>query len=150
MKARIPPPLLVLFCGLAMWGLDRVFYTARAEMPLQSWLAGLLLLIAVGLMVLTVLRMLRLRTTVNPLRPGNASTLITDGVFSISRNPIYLGDLLLLFAWAVWLGNVVVLLPVPLFVWFISRYQIAPEEEALAARFGESYRAYSERVRRWL
>jgi len=150
MKARIPPPLLVLLCGLAMWGLDRVFFTARTEMPLQPWLAGLLVLIALSLMALAAMRMLRARTTVNPLRPGNATVLITDGVFSFSRNPIYLGDLLLLFAWAVWLGNVVVLLPVPLFVWFISRYQIAPEEEALAARFGESYRAYSERVRRWL
>ncbi len=71
-------------------------------------------------------------------------------MFAISRNPIYLADLLLLAALAVWFGNALNIALLALFVWYINRYQIAPEERALAQLFGEAYAAYRARVRRWL
>jgi protein-S-isoprenylcysteine O-methyltransferase Ste14 len=90
------------------------------------------------------------KTTINPLRPARASTLVTTGVFSLSRNPIYLGDFLVLLALVVWFGNVINLLLLPLFVWFINRFQIAPEERALTGLFGDDYLLYCKNVRRWL
>ncbi|MEM9602668.1 MAG: isoprenylcysteine carboxylmethyltransferase family protein [Pseudomonadota bacterium] len=90
------------------------------------------------------------RTTVDPRRPDRASTLVTEGVFARSRNPMYLGVALLLLAWAVFLGSVPALLGPVVFVVYISRFQIVPEEVALQSRFGVAYEQYCQRVRRWL
>jgi protein-S-isoprenylcysteine O-methyltransferase Ste14 len=63
---------------------------------------------------------------------------------------MYLGFLLLLAAWAVWLTHPLALLTVPVFVGYMNRFQIRPEEAALTARFGEEFIAYTRRVRRWV
>jgi protein-S-isoprenylcysteine O-methyltransferase Ste14 len=89
-------------------------------------------------------------TTFDPFKPGDASYLVTGGVFQISRNPMYLGLVLLLIGWAMWLGTVSPWLVPPLFAVLICRAQIVPEEKALEARFGETYLAYRRRVRRWI
>ena len=94
--------------------------------------------------------LLRARTTLDPQRPGRTTRLLTSGVFARSRNPIYLGDALLLAALAVGLGNALNFLLLPLFVAIIDRLQIAAEERALQRLFGDEYRAYCARVRRWL
>ena len=92
----------------------------------------------------------RHRTTVNPLAPQNSSTVVQDGIYRYSRNPMYLGMALLLTAWAVWLAQPACLLVLPLFVAYITRFQILPEERILLARFGAPYQDYLRRVRRWL
>ena len=76
--------------------------------------------------------------------------MVTDGIYRYSRNPMYLGMALLLAAWALWLGNAAALLGIVLFVALINRYQIRPEERILAAKFGDDYRNYCRRTRRWL
>lgn len=97
-----------------------------------------------------VVAFLRARTTVNPLRPDKASTLVTGGIFRRTRNPMYLGMAMLLVGWAVYLANPLTLLGIPAFVAYLNRFQIAPEERALEQRFGADYRGYRARVRRWL
>lgn len=82
--------------------------------------------------------------------PSKASRLVTDGVFRISRNPMYLGLVLLLIGWAVWLGSASPWLVPPLFVTVITVVQIIPEERALGQRFGDQYRTYQQRVARWV
>ena len=92
----------------------------------------------------------RHRTTIDPFHPDRASTLVTHGVFRLSRNPMYLSMLLLLVAYAVRMGVVVEWLgPVAYCAW-VTRYQIVPEERALSQRFGERFREYQRRTRRWL
>ncbi|MFC3624896.1 methyltransferase family protein [Vogesella amnigena] len=148
LECRVPPPLVGLLCALLMYGLHG--WLPQAVMPLPAALAWPL--VALGLLLdgSAVLSFLRLRTTVNPLRPQNSSALVVSGFYRISRNPMYLGMLCLLLAWALWLGNWLSVLGPLLFVLWISRFQIAPEERALAAHFGDGYRAYCQRVRRWL
>jgi protein-S-isoprenylcysteine O-methyltransferase Ste14 len=92
----------------------------------------------------------RARTTVNPLRPEKSSALVRSGAYRLSRNPMYLGLALLLAGWAIWLANALALALLPAFVAWLDRFQIRPEERALAARFGAEYEAYRARVRRWL
>lgn len=92
----------------------------------------------------------RHRTTVNPLRPGKASAVVQDGIYRFTRNPMYVGMALLLTAWVTGLGAPLGLLALALFVAFITRFQIQPEERALQAKFGADYAAYCARVRRWL
>jgi protein-S-isoprenylcysteine O-methyltransferase Ste14 len=96
-----------------------------------------------------VLTFRRAKTTVNPTTPAAASALVRTGVFRFTRNPMYLGLLLCLVAWAIFLSSVLALLSAPLFVVYMNRFQIAPEERALAALFGDSFAAYKRDVRRW-
>lgn len=90
------------------------------------------------------------RTTVNPTTPATSSALVVSGIYRWTRNPMYLGFALLLLAFAVWLSKLSALLLVPVFMGYLQRFQIRPEEQALRARFGASFDAYCQRVRRWL
>jgi len=92
----------------------------------------------------------RAKTTINPSKPSAASSLVTSGVYRYTRNPMYLGLLVTLVGWAMFLSNPLALLAVPLFVLYINRLQINPEERVLSALFGAEYAAYKEKVRRWL
>ncbi len=150
MQLLIPPPLVLVIAGVAMWAMDRMLPFARVTSTLLPPLAMALLVSGLVLMIAAAASLVLSRTTINPLRPDNASRLITSGIFRRSRNPIYLGDLLLLAAWALWLGNALNAAWLGAFVWYIQRYQIAPEERALSRLFGETYRTYCANVRRWL
>ena len=86
----------------------------------------------------------------NPLQPTRATTLVVSGIYRISRNPMYLGFLVCLPGWAILLSNPAALLPIPLFVLGMNRWQIVPEEKALTQRFGTAFVAYMARTRRWL
>lgn len=146
----IPPPLVAGLVAALMWGVDALLPAVRVAVPGRGWLAGALVLVALALMLAAVWRMARSHTTVDPFRPERASHLVTDGVFAHSRNPIYVGDVLLLAAWALWLGNLAAAALPALFVLWMGRLQIPAEEAALHARFGAAYDAYRARVRRWL
>jgi len=108
----------------------------------------ILLAIALALIVWTVILMSRAGTTPNPTRPTTA--LVIRGPFHFTRNPMYLGWLPIGLGWAVYLQNPVPLLLVPLFMGYITVFQIRPEERALETKFGPAYDAYRRRVRRWL
>ena len=90
------------------------------------------------------------QTTINPTTPEASSAIVSTGIYRVTRNPMYLGILVALIAWAVHLGNVVsAFIPIA-FIVYMNRFQIAPEERALRKRFGEPYEAYLRSVRRWL
>jgi protein-S-isoprenylcysteine O-methyltransferase Ste14 len=149
-KLCIPPPILALIATLLMAALNRWLPLARC-VPAPWYRLGLFP-IAAGVVIVTIAFMSfrRVRTTVNPLDPSKATHLVTGGVFSISRNPMYLGLLLVLIGWALWLGTVGPWLTVPLF-WLVITYgQILPEEQALTQPFGQRYAAYRRDVSRWL
>ena len=86
----------------------------------------------------------------NPIKPDTASSLVSSGVYRFTRNPMYLGLSVTLLGWAMFLSNPLALLAVPLFVLYINRFQINPEERVLSSLFGAGYAAYKEKVRRWL
>jgi protein-S-isoprenylcysteine O-methyltransferase Ste14 len=150
MNTLIPPPVLVLLFGAMMVFLDRFLALGRVLWAWRLPLSVLLLCTGLLLMVLAVVHFFKVKTTINPLRPSNASTLVTTGVFSLSRNPIYLGDLLVLIALGVWLGNLFNLGTLALFVVYLNRFQITPEEQALSKLFGAGFSDYCLRVRRWI
>ena len=150
MRPRVPPLLVVLTTALLMW-LSRWLVPAfTVRIPAGFPLAAASAVLAAIVITVALTSFRRARTTVNPLEPGQASTLVATGVYRYSRNPMYLGFALLLGAWAILLSNLVALLLVPLFVLYMNRFQIALEEEALEARFGPAYSAYRREVRRWL
>jgi protein-S-isoprenylcysteine O-methyltransferase Ste14 len=146
----IPPPVVAGLIGTLMWALDRLLPSGQFHFSEQATAATVLFGIGLLLLIIAAAQFVAARTTINPLKPANASRLVTTGVFAFSRNPIYLGDLLMLAAFAVWLGNAYSAALPAAFVWYMNRFQIMPEEQALTHIFGGAYDAYCSRVRRWL
>lgn len=154
LENRIPPPVIDAAFAALMWLLARAYPWAqlwRADATVwPSWVAAVFGLAGLASALAGWLAFRRARTTVNPLSPARASTLVVRGIYRHTRNPMYLGMLLVLAGWGVWLGNVLALLLLPLFVLTLNRLQIEPEERALRARFGEAFTQYAARVRRWI
>lgn len=146
---KIPPPIIyVVFflLGLALeYGLG-----APALLPnVVAWLAGWLFCVASLFLFVPALRSFRsAHTSMIPIRP--ASSLVTHGIYGITRNPMYVSLLLLYaglgIAFNLW-GPIVL---VPALIFAMDRLVIAREEAYLLRRFGEEYRRYRERVRRWI
>ena len=154
LEHRIPPPLIDAACALLLWALARALPQAQLWPPGGS--AGVvgaaLALAALGgaVALAGTLEFRRAHTTVNPLAPRRASTLVTRGIYRVTRNPMYLGMLGVLAGWAVWLGNIAAWLGLPLSMALLTVLQIRPEERILAERFGAEFERYAARVRRWL
>jgi protein-S-isoprenylcysteine O-methyltransferase Ste14 len=149
LELRVPPLALLGLLAAVMAGVAWVVPGA-VHLPARSVVA--LALAGTGGMVaaLGVAAFRRHKTTVNPFTPERSSSLVATGIYRYSRNPMYLGFLLALAGWCVYLANWPAALLLPLFVLYMNRFQIQPEERALAERFGPAYVAYCESVRRWL
>lgn len=124
------------------------FPIAKFEFPV--WVIGVTTALAVVFLFSAVVNFRRHQTTVNPITPEATTTLVTDGIYRITRNPMYVGMLLALISLVFWLGALSATALVPVFYILIDRKQIAAEEAALLRNFGDTYRAYAERVPRWL
>jgi len=90
------------------------------------------------------------RTTVNPMKPDTTSSLVVSGIYRWTRNPMYLGFLLVLLGWALFLSNALAFVLLPAVIFYMDRFQIEPEERALHSLFGQQFVIYTSRVRRWL
>jgi protein-S-isoprenylcysteine O-methyltransferase Ste14 len=147
---RVPPPLAMLFAAglmwLAAWALPTLAFPLEARGPI----AAALVLAGVVIASVAFFQFRRVGTTVNPMKPAESALLVTHGIYRFSRNPMYVGDALMLIGWALWLANAAALAVVALFVVYLNRYQIAPEERALGARYGAAYTEYCRAVRRWI
>ena len=150
LEHRIPPPLVMLLTAFAMWQFARLLPRVEVDDPVRLVLAAMFLIDAVFCCLAGVYCFRRAHTTVDPLHPDKASRLVTGGIYRVSRNPMYLGFALLLLAWAVFLASPWMLLGVPAFMLYLGRFQIQPEERALEQLFGQEFRDYRARVRRWL
>jgi protein-S-isoprenylcysteine O-methyltransferase Ste14 len=150
LKLNVPPPILALLLGVAMWGVSSLEPHLAIATSFR-WTAALVVALVGGTFdVLGLLAFRKSRTTIDPLRPQRASTFVTSGVYRITRNPMYVGLVFFLVAWAIFLGALWPFLGPVLFVPYVNRFQIEPEERALARLFGTDYSTYTARVRRWL
>ena len=150
MNTRIPPVVQVLLCGVLGWGLSTLAPSPQMGGPWFLFLAAILFGSGFVLLVFAVGAFAREKTTVNPLAPESAETLVTSGLFRFSRNPMYLGFLIMLSAWTIYLSATVNVLFLPLFVVYMNRFQIAPEERFMMQKFGADYEKYMSEVRRWI
>lgn len=160
LENRIPPVIVVAVLAGAMWALRAAVpgltVAGAGRLAFSSGVRALevlaLVLLVLGILVAGagVREFRRASTTVDPLNPDKASAIVETGVFRFTRNPMYLGMLLLLAALAAWLANPAAAAGPVAFVLYMNRFQIRPEERALERRFGDPYRAYLGRVRRWI
>jgi hypothetical protein len=141
----VPPPLIFVFCALLMKFLPPV-WQFPSSLSLVIVFGG----IGCAIGAASVLQFLLAKTTVNPFQLEAASQLVTGGIYRLSRNPMYLSLVFILLAWMFYLGSFSALLGVVLFIWYITKFQIKPEEEGLKHLFGDAFTAYCQRTRRWL
>jgi len=133
-----------------MYVTSQLFHAFEFEIPARQ-LVSLVVFIS-GLLIVAVggMQFRQAGTTVHPLEPGNTRCLVRSGLYKYSRNPMYVGFLLFLVSWWLFLGNLVCGIFLPLFVLLINYLQIIPEEAMLEKKFGDQYRQYLSEVRRWI
>ena len=150
LELKVPPPALMLLFAVTMWLLSTSLPSLALAVPWRTTAALLFWLTGLAITLAALFEFLRAKTTVNPLTPEAAAVIVTSGIYRYSRNPMYVGLLLALIGWAVWLSHLLAFALLPLFVLYMNRFQIEPEERALSAKFGGLFRDYRRSVRRWL
>jgi len=150
LELKVPPPAVALFTAVLMWLVSRASAALAFEFPAANILAIGLAAAGIIIAVAGVVTFRRARTTLNPTKPESSSSLVSWGIYRITRNPMYLGLLLELTGWAIFLSNWLAFVFLPVFIVYINRFQIVPEERVLTSLFGREFVAYQSRVRRWI
>ena len=148
LNTKIPPPVVtILFAIMIFYFSDNFVYV---DLPFKIYIS--LFFISLGFIVTfsSARNFKKKDTTVNPMKPNETTKLVTDGFFKITRNPMYLGMLLFLLGLSIYNGLIVGLIFLPLFVGYITYFQIIPEENAMLEIFGEEFTLYMKKVRRWI
>ena len=148
MNNKIPPPIVTFICGLTIY-YSKSFFNQFLNFS-NNGISLFLLILGLIIFISAVRSFREQKTTVNPLKPKQASSLVTSGIFRFSRNPMYLGMLIILLSISFkfnLLGGIIISL---LFFIFITKFQIYPEEEAMNELFGDKFTQYSNTTRRWI
>jgi protein-S-isoprenylcysteine O-methyltransferase Ste14 len=150
LETKVPPPVVTLLVA-GLMALVARWLPLSAPAGLGRLVAASVIAIAgLGVEAAGGITLILARTTVDPIHPRASRHLVTGGVYRMTRNPVYLGDLTILVAWAVYLWSPAALALSALFVLYIDRFQIRAEERVLSELFGEEYCDYLARTRRWL
>ncbi|OUR66375.1 hypothetical protein A9Q73_07285 [Bermanella sp. 47_1433_sub80_T6] len=156
LELKIPPPLVMVVSGLLAFFISGRSGTFLMEQVNSGDFVGnvlwplIFLALGIAIAVSGVREFARHNTTINPLNPNQSSSVVNSGIFRLSRNPMYLGMLLVLIAWADYLDNLLGFSGAVIFMLYITRFQILPEERILLDNFGEDFQTYLNSVRRWL
>jgi len=150
LELKIPPPVVAALAAAAMWGIAVLAPLVDAPAAVRVPAAIVVALIGVAFDLAGLIAFRRSQTTVNPMKPEKAAALVCSGVYRLTRNPMYVGLVFVLVAWAVYLSCAWALLGPVAFVLYMNRFQIQPEERVLSALFGSRYEDYKSSVRRWL
>lgn len=146
---KIPPVIHALGLSALMLIFSDYKLINHEKAFLTTLLGIFVAIIGIGFLGISVYKFNKNKTTVNPLKPQNSNILVTEGIYSHTRNPMYVGFFLVLLGWGVFLGNLLSILLALSFVWIINLSQIIPEEAILEKLFGNKYLSYKNKVPRW-
>jgi protein-S-isoprenylcysteine O-methyltransferase Ste14 len=149
LELKVPPLALVFLFGALMW-LISAYSGFGMALPWRLAFALIVGTAGFAIVLAGVFAFRQAKTTVNPFTPDATTAMVTSGIYRFTRNPMYLGFLLVLAGWAIYLSNILAFALLPLFMWYMNRFQILPEERALDAKFSHAFTAYKCSVRRWL
>ncbi|NAW82873.1 hypothetical protein CAG69_12600 [Vibrio sp. V43_P6S15P86] len=150
LELKVPPVAVFLLVILLMYGLTVLVPSLNISVPFVEVVVGGVTLLSGYMGIAGVYEFHKVKTTVNPVKPDTASSVVRTGVFSFSRNPMYMALLLLIIAIGLWWQHLSVVLCSVVFVSYMNRFQIKPEERVLERLFGEEYVDYKNHVRRWI
>ncbi len=148
LNTKIPPPIVTILFAVLIFYFSESF--AYVDLPFKIYISLFFVLLGFFITFSSARNFKKKETTVNPIKPEETSQLVTDGFFKITRNPMYLGMLLFLLGLSIYNGLIVGLVFLPLFVGYITFFQIIPEENVMIKIFDEDYKAYMKKVRRWI
>ena len=147
LNTKIPPPLVTMLCiGIIYLFEIQIEYSH----PNLKTVGIIFLILGLIIIFLAVLKFIKTKTTVDPTRPHKTSNLVITGIYKITRNPMYLGMLFLIIAYAIYNNNIIGCIIIPVFIFYINKFQIEPEEIEMRKKFGESFENYCKKVNRWL
>ena len=151
MHLKIPPPIVALI-GILLIFLSKDYILILYLHPhLQNTLSLLFLIFGFVIIFLATKEFKKSETTVNPMKPETSTKLVTSGVFKYTRNPMYLGLASILLASCFYFSSLLgIIVYVPLFIFYITVFQIIPEEESMKTIFNDEYLDYCSKVRRWI
>jgi len=148
MKNKIPPPIVTLLFGLAIYLSKNLF--PHPNNHFLDWVSVLLLLFGIIIIRSAFLLFRNHKTTINPVNLTKTSSLVNTGIFKYTRNPMYLGMVLILLSIGLKFNLFGGIIFVFTFVVFITRFQIIPEEKAMEKLFGQEFKNYKSKTKRWL
>jgi protein-S-isoprenylcysteine O-methyltransferase Ste14 len=149
LELKVPPVALTFLFAALMW-LSSVYSPLAVALPWRDAMAIIFCGVGLFIALAGILPFRQANTTVNPLTPEATTVMVTSGIYRFSRNPMYLGFFLALVGWATYLSYLLAFALLPLFVLYLNRFQILPEERILAAKFPHAFAAYRNSVHRWL
>ena len=148
LELKIPPAAVWFICALIMWGIAHLL--PFGALPHLPTVAITFTMIGVGVGLAALWSFHKARTTINPLDPSQATHFVSKGIYQLTRNPMYVGLVCCLLAWAIWLSYLLTWIGILLFIAYMTRFQIIPEERILKLKFGKEYENYCLKVRCWL
>ena len=149
MNLKVPPMVFLLLVGILMKVVANLLPFQNFSLMMSSMIGTILAFFGIVISLLGVYEFRKAKTTVDPRNPHKSEFLVRAGIYKFSRNPMYLGFLIILFGWWVILENYLAFYFIPLFVLYMNLFQIKPEEMCLSQKFGEAYTEYCNEVRRW-
>ena len=145
---KIPPPIIVLTLIISIY-----FSSKKIDLiniPFQLEISFFILSLGILVFINPVLKFIKSKTTINPIQFEETNRLVTSGIFKYSRNPMYLGMLMIIISTSIFYLNIYSILMPFLFIFWINKFQIKREEAFLTEKFGKEYLSYKNKTRRWL
>ncbi len=150
LRLKIPPPIIAILSGLIIWGVSESLPAYILNGDIRQIIALIILAMAGAIDAWALISFRMVKTTIDPRYPHKTSAIVSHGIYAYTRNPMYLGLVLILSSLSIYLGTVFGLIVVVLFILYMNSFQIVAEEEALEQQFGDAYLNYKNSVRRWL
>ena len=145
---KIPPPIVTLLFGLIIYFSKNIFPDIN---NMIFYALSLFFIVAGPLILISAARSFRAQqTTINPIDIHKTSSLVVTGIFKYSRNPMYLGLLMIVISTSIFYLNIFSITTPILFYFWINRFQIKREEIFLTEKFGKEYLLYMTKTRRWI
>ena len=145
---KIPPPILVLILVSSNY-----FSSKKIDLihlPNQDLISIIILLIGILILINPLFKFIKSKTTIDPIKFKKVNKLIISGIYKYSRNPMYLGLLMIFISTSIFFLNIFSITTPLLFYCWINRFQIKREESFLTEKFGEEYISYKIKTRRWM
>ena len=147
-KTKFPPPLVALTFGFLIYYTKNIF--PKIEIKNEIIFGSFMIISGLIIILSAIILFKKYQTTISPLNPSNATKLITNGIYKFSRNPMYLGLLLVLLGISITLNLTGGFFFILLFILYMNLFQIIPEENAMVDLFKDQFIDYKKNVRRWI
>ena len=145
---KIPPPIIALFLVVSNF-----FFSMKIDLiqlPNQTLVSFLILFIGIFILIIPISKFVKSKTTIDPIKFKKVNKLLTSGIYKYSRNPMYLGLLMIVISTSIFYLNIFSMITPILFYYWINRFQIKREEIFLSEKFGKEYLFYKTKTRRWI